>query len=137
VLRIWQVLVEKKKLTQGERKKRQRKKTPTYCDVVLSLIAAVLALAGSGQELMAERLRTERLRTEGVAGVDVHSVVVREQRLNGHGRENREGRKRKDACLAMACGSPRLQVRAPLVEPSAGWLCSSQKGRPLMAVRTE
>jgi hypothetical protein len=85
-------------LAQGKRKKRQRKKTPTYRDVVLSLIAAVLALAGSGQEL-----RTERLRTEGVADIDVHSMVVREQRLNGRGRENRKGRKRKDACLAMAC----------------------------------
>ncbi|KAJ7704187.1 hypothetical protein B0H14DRAFT_3173182, partial [Mycena olivaceomarginata] len=72
------------------RKGRERKHVATYRDVVLSLIAAVLA--GSGQEL-----RAERLRTEGVAGVDVHGVVVREQRHNGRGCGYREGRMRKDA----------------------------------------
>jgi hypothetical protein len=38
------------------------------------LVVAVLALAGSRQELSAEWLRTEC-----VAGVDVHGVVVRER----------------------------------------------------------
>ncbi|KAJ7320713.1 hypothetical protein DFH08DRAFT_818973 [Mycena albidolilacea] len=43
----------------------------------------------------------------------------------------REGEEEEDSCLA------RLQVQAPPIEPSAGWLWSSRNGRWLMAVRTE
>jgi hypothetical protein len=78
--------VGEEKVSTG-REEEKAEKENTLQLIVLSLIAAVLALAGSGQEL-----RAERLRTEGVAGVDVHGVVVREQRHNGRGRGYHEGR---------------------------------------------
>jgi hypothetical protein len=46
-----------------------------------------------------------------------------------------ERKREEDACLA--CGSRRLHIQAPPSELPAGWLWSSQNGRPLMVVRTE
>jgi hypothetical protein len=73
---------EEKVSTGREEEKAEKENT-----LQLFLIAAMLALAGSGQEL-----RAERLWTEGMAGVDVHGVVVREQRHNSRGRGYHEGR---------------------------------------------